>query len=429
MPIDWRAKLQHPNRSLSTRNQAGGAIMPKSTKPALERAPGFDSGVTDIVNGNGLAPTGQGDVYTMAEAARLKGVSYHTVSRAVRRGKLPVRRLGRMALITVDDLRDWRPMRERAPRKYRRREPNPDATPALLDLASGARVDLARRLSTLYEILHESASELPLPDFLDLLSDRLASALDFRRIAVWGLNEDAGTVIRLATFGPPLSQTPDETTLENAPYFRHAMDQSAAFVIEDVQAAGLPVPDSTPPVTSLFGVPLRVGDRLLGIVFGDCAGESFTLSTAQLELAQVLANQASLALEQAALRDTAAQRVNLVAAAVEDLGDAIRVCDAHGHLVLSNAADRALIGSGADSVAPGMSIEELSDLEQRHDLDGNALSFQQTPLARALGGERIDGQRLRGTGGGQGEISVDARPLMDGETLLGAVAITRAASA
>ncbi len=34
-------------------------------------------------------PQGGGDVYTMAEAARLKGVSYHTVSRAVRRGKLP----------------------------------------------------------------------------------------------------------------------------------------------------------------------------------------------------------------------------------------------------------------------------------------------------------------------------------------------------
>ena len=87
--------------------------------------------------------TGTGDVYTMAEAARLKGVSYHTVSHAVRRGKLPATRLGRMALITSEDLRDWRPMRERAPRKYRRREPNPEATPALLDLASAERVELA----------------------------------------------------------------------------------------------------------------------------------------------------------------------------------------------------------------------------------------------------------------------------------------------
>ncbi len=67
---------------------------------------------TTAVDGPG-EPTGTGDVYTMAEAARLKGVSYHTVSRAVRRGKLPAKRLGRMALIDAGDLRTWQPMRER----------------------------------------------------------------------------------------------------------------------------------------------------------------------------------------------------------------------------------------------------------------------------------------------------------------------------
>src|SRR5690606_41721576 len=65
----------------------------------------------------------QEDRVTMAEAARLKGVSYHTVSRAVRRGKLPVLRLGRMALISLAALQAWQPMRERAPRKCRRAEP------------------------------------------------------------------------------------------------------------------------------------------------------------------------------------------------------------------------------------------------------------------------------------------------------------------
>lgn len=58
--------------------------------------------------------------YTMAEAARVKRVSYHTVSRAVRSGKIPATRLGRMALIDAADLQAWEPMRERAPRKYRR---------------------------------------------------------------------------------------------------------------------------------------------------------------------------------------------------------------------------------------------------------------------------------------------------------------------
>src|SRR3954454_21723680 len=113
----------------------------------------------------------------MAEAARLKGVSYHTVSRAVRRGKLPATRLGRMAMISSEDLRDWRPMRERAPRKYRRREPNPEAAPALLDLASSERVELASRLATLIEALFGAATGMPRDELFGLLADRLAGVL------------------------------------------------------------------------------------------------------------------------------------------------------------------------------------------------------------------------------------------------------------
>ncbi len=178
--------------------------------------------------------SGGGDVYTMAEAARLKGVSYHTVSRAVRRGKLPAQRLGRMALIAADDLRAWRPMRERAPRKYRRREPNPNATPALLDLASGERVELARRLSTLYEVLHGTAAELPLPEFLALLADRLATALDFRRVAIWGVDVAAGRARRLATFGPSMSRYPDELPLAEAPEITQATAARAPYVIDNI---------------------------------------------------------------------------------------------------------------------------------------------------------------------------------------------------
>ena len=70
--------------------------------------------------------------FTMADAAVFKGVSYHTVSRAVRRGKLPVQRIGRQALIAGADLDAWTPMTERAPKKYTRREPNADVTPTLV---------------------------------------------------------------------------------------------------------------------------------------------------------------------------------------------------------------------------------------------------------------------------------------------------------
>jgi excisionase family DNA binding protein len=70
--------------------------------------------------------------YTMAEAAEVKGCSYYTVSRAVRRGTLDVHRIGRMALIAGSTLDAWRPMKERAPRKYGRREPNHNVSPTLV---------------------------------------------------------------------------------------------------------------------------------------------------------------------------------------------------------------------------------------------------------------------------------------------------------
>src|SRR5215207_1516369 len=197
--------------------------------------------------------TGTGDVYTMAEAARLKGVSYHTVSRAVRRGKLPATRLGRMALITSEDLRDWRPMRERAPRKYRRREPNPEATPALLDLASAERVELASRLGT---------------------------------------------------YGPPLTNLPDSVPIDDSPL---ALDVSRPpkAVVEDLMARAGSAPE-TINVNSLLIAPIRIGDRYAGVIVADRNGEPFRLNEGELDLAQAMANVAALALDRARARQAAA---------------------------------------------------------------------------------------------------------------------------
>jgi excisionase family DNA binding protein len=79
------------------------------------------------------------EVFTMRQAAQRKGVSYHTVSRAVRSGRLPSRRLGRQALIAEEDLAAWQPMRERAPKRYRR--PAPD----LSVLGTGVMADTLDR--------------------------------------------------------------------------------------------------------------------------------------------------------------------------------------------------------------------------------------------------------------------------------------------
>jgi excisionase family DNA binding protein len=246
--------------------------------------------------------TGTGDVYTMAEAARLKGVSYHTVSRAVRRGKLPATRLGRMALITSEDLREWRPMRERAPRKYRRREPNPEATTALLDLASAERVDLASRLASLSEALFAAAANMPRDEFFSLLVDRLASAIGLRRVALRVVDETNRRTTRLASYGPPITELPDETTIEDSPLMLEVSRPPRA-VVEDLSTR--PVPGAAMlNVSTLLIAPIRLGDRYLGVIIADRNGEPFSLDQGELDLAQAMANIAALALDSARSRET-----------------------------------------------------------------------------------------------------------------------------
>lgn len=239
--------------------------------------------------------TGSGDVYTMAEAARLKGVSYHTVSRAVRRGKLPATRLGRMALITSEDLREWRPMRERAPRKYRRREPNPEATPALLDLASAERVELASRLASLYEALFAATSGGRKDEFFGLVAERLAGALGLRRVAIRIVDERNGKSTRVATYGAPLTSLPDEAGLNEAP-FAKALTQSPRALVQEVSERDARE-SSAVGITSLLIAPIRVDDRFAGLIVGDRNGEKFDLNQGELDLAQAMANVVGLSLE------------------------------------------------------------------------------------------------------------------------------------
>ncbi len=363
----------------------------------------------------------------MAEAARLKGVSYHTVSRAVRRGKLPAKRLGRMALISADDLRAWRPMRERAPRKYRRRDPNPDASPALLDLASGERVDLAQRLSTLYEVLHGAAAERPLPEFLTLLCDRLAVALDFRRVCIWGVDSPRERATRLASFGPPFSRLPAEMPVAEMPILSRALDVPHAHVFDDVGALGVPVRPEVGHVAMLFVAPLRVGDRLLGVVFGDCAGESFNLSAAQLGLAQGMANQAALALDQARLRAAESARGDQLAAILENVTEAVFACDAAGRLTVINAAGRTLLGLGDRPIAPGRDIADLVAVVRRRGFDGQPIAPEDVPLMRAFRGDRVRDQQhvVIRPDGSERVVNVNARPIRDNGNLIGAVAVAR----
>ena len=119
---------------------------------------------------------GDGALYTMVEAARLKGVNYQTVARAVRTGKLPARRLGHLALIAAADLTAWTPMYSRAPHKYRRSSPDPGAAVAPVDAAWLERAGLEGRVAALTTTLAARAPGLAEGE-LRALAERLAALL------------------------------------------------------------------------------------------------------------------------------------------------------------------------------------------------------------------------------------------------------------
>ncbi len=348
-------------------------------------------------------PGSAGDLYTMEDAARLKGVAYRTVTRAVRGGKLPVQRLGRTVLIAAPDLQAWEPARKHAPHRYTRREPDPSAAPVLLHLATGEHAELGCRLATLLEVLHGAAAAMPLTDFMAFLCDRLADALGLRRVVIWGVSLERERIVRLASYGAPFSTFPTEFSLAEVPDFERYLEVRQAFSVEDIATLDVTPPSTLLGVTSLFGAPLRVGDDILGFVFGDCNGERFTLSPQQLALAQGIANNAALALDRARLQAESEEQADRLAAVLAYIDEAVVAWDQNGRVSLVNAAARDLLGDPETFVTSAPLGEVL-----------NGQEIQERDISLTLPGD-----------GGTREVIVNARPIMDGDSVTGAIAIVR----
>jgi GAF domain-containing protein len=209
-----------------------------------------------------------------------------------------------MAFISAEDLQAWRPMVERAPRKYRRRTPQPGATPALIDLASGERVELARRVANLLQIVDCVATDQPLGECLSILGDRFADALDLRRVEVWSLDDAYVRASRVASFGPALSALANDISLGDIPGGASYFVNKSEVELEAVDA---PESHAFGPLNETHAIlvaPLRVGSRRLGLILGDRGGKALAFSQDQLRLAEGMANLAALAIERERLKSS-----------------------------------------------------------------------------------------------------------------------------
>lgn len=363
---------------------------------------------------------GSSDLYTMDEAARLKGVSYHTVSRAVRSGRLPAQRLGRMAMMTAADLAAWQPMRERAPKRYRQPEPGPASTPGVVDLASGERIELARRLSTLYEAIHSSAMRQPLREFGQLLADRLARAMEFDRVAIWLIDESSTSIFRLASIGGWLKEGASPTP-PVLPYDPEIMHVTKAGVTN-----GLPCwrGDNIERLGHIFSAPLVVDQKHIGHIVGDRRGAPFSLTEAQIQLGQSLAAQAAITIELNRTRHREAQRTRELEAVLEQISEPVMVYDTERRITSMSRVARQNYGL-PDDLDFAESRFSLFDLDEgRYKFHG--VRSENPPSNLALSGQRVEGMEFEFARFDTGEarlLLVDAVPIIENDAVRTVVAV------
>jgi hypothetical protein len=123
-----------------------------------------------------------------------------------------------------------------------------------------------------------------------------------RRVGIRVVDERRGRAVRVGTYGPPLSQLPDEPSADDSPF---ALDvfQPTKAVVEDMSGRDLSADLIN--VGSLLIVPIRRGDAFIGSILADKNGEPFRLNQGELDLAQAMANIAALRPDGARTRELA----------------------------------------------------------------------------------------------------------------------------
>ena len=334
-----------------------------------------------------------GTRYTMAEAAKIKGVSYHTVSRAVRSGRLPAQRLGRMALIAAHDLQSWRPMRERAPRKYRRPEPNGellDEPPLLADpVVDPSYTD---RIVLAGEQLMEVASAEYTVHFGHWLAQWLATSLRKQAAVIWRVESSRQRATPYGTHGVDTALVPDQMPDRVLDTVRRLTMGGSPVVLDRAAIRKLGVGGWMPGAGdgSVLLLPLGAGNRYAG--FAIIAGNESVASPGEGErtFAQRLGMQAAFAIEHVELRRDSQKQLLATPTIFDELPLQLLAVDQQGTIVYANKEFTRLWGEAVQARHIGRHYSHFVRSFRCETLDGVKVPLEDHPLTKGLHGETLD---------------------------------------
>ncbi|MGC4191237.1 MAG: ATP-binding protein [Thermomicrobiales bacterium] len=347
----------------------------------------------DDAEGDGAIPAAAPgiDLLTMADAARIKGVSYHTVSRAVRRGRLPVQRLGRMALIAAADLEAWQPMTERRPRRYRQDDETAGTHTFVQD--GGDAIGRSQLHARIVGELQADALSLDLPAYLTRCAERMARAFACSQVSIWSWGDapSAGMLSLASRFRRgPISLDGQPGGPAGAPAIDLQREPGLRTLLMSPQPRVVPVPFAA---AALLGfrereplvliAPIQTMRGPLGVVVASPNGRS--LGDVERYAIEQFLDQVAFGWAMQRDRIVGEERIRLLEAAINAAPIGLRVVDGSGW-AFRNRADLAFFPAGSDAAALVDANAARTPLDGSHgelivqDDVGRRLNVETSPL-------------------------------------------------
>jgi signal transduction histidine kinase/PAS domain-containing protein/ActR/RegA family two-component response regulator len=303
------------------------------------------------------------------------------------------------------------------------------------DEAHAVAASATDRLRIIQSVTDTTMAHLALRDLLHAVLRSISDALHVDSATILLLDEARQTFTRYTSYGV------DEAIAEDwhIPVGSGVAGRIAAtrqpVIIADLARDAVTRPSLARNLRSLAGVPLIVGDRVLGVMHVDTIQEHH-FTEADLQLLQILAVRISLAVNQAYLFEAerlahaeAVAHMRELEAIFEAMADGVAVYDQHGRILRMNAIMQQQLGVADMRDADAFSLQQRAERLMVCDPQGRSFPPGQLPLERVLRGESLTGMNapdieLTGLDGQGHLLNISGAPIRnERKAIVGAVLI------
>lgn len=259
------------------------------------------------------------------------------------------------------------------------------------------RRDAEQAMRALQEVTDSALAHLQVDDLLRDMLERTRVLLHADNIAVLLADHEKNALTIRATRGFGAEMTMRVFIPIGKGFAGRIAATRAPVIVEDVTKFDVVSPFLREKLASAMGVPLLVGERLIGVLHvGNEQHRKFTPH--DVELLQQAADRIALALDRAQLYEAAqkarweaTERASQLEATFDALMDAVVILNPMGNVVRANAAAHQLFASIGLDKFDEMSIEERSRKITLWDSENQLLARDSWPVYRVLNGETIHG--------------------------------------